>query len=132
MSNKEQRVAWGPVAAAGSARLASWVGRHVSRMPGPAYATTKHAVLALTHSLNMGEASTVAGALPISCRGGDADPEIVPSAEVQAGMLQPEDLGRSIAFVASTPRVCVNQILISPTWDGGLRRHRQPRLAHGL
>ena len=65
MSNKEQRVAWGPVAAAGSARLASWVGRHVSRMPGPAYATTKHAVLALTHSLNMGEASTVAGALSI-------------------------------------------------------------------
>jgi hypothetical protein len=47
-------------------------------------------------------------------------------------MLQPEDPGRSIAFVASMPRVCINQILINPTWNRGLRRHRQPRLAHGL
>jgi hypothetical protein len=64
-----------------------------------------------------------------SRQGGDADPEIVPSAEVQARMLQPKDPGRSIAFVASTPRVCINQILIR---NRGLRRHRQPRLAHGL
>src|SRR5580704_18683332 len=28
--------------------VASWAGRHVSKMPGPAYTTTKHAVLALT------------------------------------------------------------------------------------
>jgi NAD(P)-dependent dehydrogenase (short-subunit alcohol dehydrogenase family) len=33
--------------------VASWAGRHVSKMPGPAYTTTKHAVLALTHSFNM-------------------------------------------------------------------------------
>lgn len=30
--------------------VASWAGRHVSKMTGPAYTTTKHAVLALTHS----------------------------------------------------------------------------------
>ncbi len=35
--------------------VASWAGRHVSKMPGPAYTTTKHAVLALTHSFNMDE-----------------------------------------------------------------------------
>jgi hypothetical protein len=30
-------------------------------------------------------------------------------------MLQPEDLGRTIAFVANMPpHVCVNEILISP------------------
>ena len=33
-------------------------------------------------------------------------------------MLQPDDLGRTIAFVASMPKhVCVNEILISPTWN---------------
>jgi NAD(P)-dependent dehydrogenase (short-subunit alcohol dehydrogenase family) len=35
--------------------VASWAGRHVSKMTGPAYTTTKHAVLALTHSFNMDE-----------------------------------------------------------------------------
>jgi NAD(P)-dependent dehydrogenase (short-subunit alcohol dehydrogenase family) len=35
--------------------VASWAGRHVSKCPGPAYTTTMHAVLALTHSFNMDE-----------------------------------------------------------------------------
>ena len=45
---------------------------------------------------------------------------VMPTAEEQAKMLQPEDLGRTIAFVAGLPaRVCVNEILISPTWNRG-------------
>jgi NADP-dependent 3-hydroxy acid dehydrogenase YdfG len=45
---------------------------------------------------------------------------VVPTEEEQAKMLQPEDLGRTITFVASLPpRVCVNEILISPTWNRG-------------
>jgi NADP-dependent 3-hydroxy acid dehydrogenase YdfG len=33
-------------------------------------------------------------------------------------MLKPEDLGRTIRFVAELPaRACVNQIIISPTWN---------------
>ena len=45
---------------------------------------------------------------------------VVPSEQEQARMLQSEDLGRTIAFVASMPpRVCVNEILISPTWNRG-------------
>ena len=45
---------------------------------------------------------------------------VVPSEQEQARMLQPEDCGRAIAFVASMPpRVCVNEILISPTWNRG-------------
>jgi NAD(P)-dependent dehydrogenase (short-subunit alcohol dehydrogenase family) len=44
--------------------VASWAGRHVSKMPGPAYTTTKHAVLALTHSFNM-DASTACA--PAAC-----------------------------------------------------------------
>jgi NADP-dependent 3-hydroxy acid dehydrogenase YdfG len=35
--------------------VASWAGRIVSKMTGPAYTATKHAVVALTHSFNMGE-----------------------------------------------------------------------------
>jgi NADP-dependent 3-hydroxy acid dehydrogenase YdfG len=35
--------------------IASWAGRFVSKMTGPAYTATKHAVVALTHSFNMDE-----------------------------------------------------------------------------
>ena len=50
--------------------VASWAGRHVSKMPGPAYTTTKHAVLALTHSFNMDECvNGLARLLPVAGRG---------------------------------------------------------------
>lgn len=104
--------------------VSSWAGRHVSKMPGPAYTTTKHAVSALTHSFNMDECEN---GLRACCLmpGEVATPilklrPVVPSEEEQARMLQPEDLGRTIAFVASLPaRVCMNEILISPTWNRG-------------
>jgi NADP-dependent 3-hydroxy acid dehydrogenase YdfG len=104
--------------------VASWAGRHVSKMPGPAYTTTKHAVLALTHSFNMDECVNGLRACCLS-PAEVATPilnlrPVVPSQEEQARMLQPEDIGRTIAFVASQPpRVCVNEILISPTWNRG-------------
>jgi NADP-dependent 3-hydroxy acid dehydrogenase YdfG len=104
--------------------VSSWAGRHVSKMPGPAYTTTKHAVSALTHSFNMDECVNGLRACCLS-PGEVATPilklrPVVPSDEEQAKMLQPEDLGRTIAFVASLPpRVCVNEILISPTWNRG-------------
>jgi len=104
--------------------VSSWAGRHVSKMPGPAYTKTKHAVLALTHSFNMDEC--VNGLRACCLMPGEvATPilklrPVVPSEEEQAKMLQSEDLGRTIAFVASLPpRVCVNEILISPTWNRG-------------
>jgi NADP-dependent 3-hydroxy acid dehydrogenase YdfG len=104
--------------------VSSWAGRHVSKMPGPAYTTTKHAVLALTHSFNMDEC--VNGLRACCLMPGEvATPilklrPVVPSAEEQGKMLQAEDLGRTIAFVANLPpRVCVNEILISPTWNRG-------------
>jgi len=102
--------------------VSSWAGRHVSKMTGPAYTTTKHAVLALTQSFNMDEC---ANGLRACCLmpGEVATPilnlrPVVPSAEEQARMLQPEDLGRTIAFIAGLPpRVCINEVLISPTWN---------------
>ena len=102
--------------------VASWAGRHVSKMTGPAYTATKHAVLALTHSFNMDEYKNGLRATCLS-PGEVATPilklrPVVPSDEEMARMLQPEDLGRTIAFVASMPpRVCMNEILIAPTWN---------------
>lgn len=104
--------------------VASWAGRHVSKMTGPAYTTTKHAVLALTHSFNMDECVNGLRACCLS-PGEVATPilksrPVPPSEAEQARMLQPEDCGRTIAFVASLPpRVCVNEILISPTHNRG-------------
>ncbi len=104
--------------------VASWAGRHVSKMPGPAYTATKHAVLALTHSFNMDECINGLRACCLS-PGEVATPilklrPVVPSEQEQARMLQPEDLGRTIAFIASMPpRVCINEVLISPTWNRG-------------
>ena len=104
--------------------VASWAGRHVSKMTGPAYTTTKHAVLALTHSFNMDEFKNGLRACCLS-PGEVATPilklrPVPPSAEDMAKMLQPEDLGRTIAFVASMPpHACINEILISPTHNRG-------------
>jgi NADP-dependent 3-hydroxy acid dehydrogenase YdfG len=53
---------------------------------------------------------------------------VVPSEEEQARMLQSEDLGRAIAFIASVPpRVCINEVLISPTHNRGFIRTPQSR-----
>jgi NADP-dependent 3-hydroxy acid dehydrogenase YdfG len=104
--------------------VASWAGRHVSKMTGPGYTATKHAVLALTHSFNMDECVNGLRACCLS-PGEVATPilklrPVVPSEQEQARMLQAEDLGRTIAFIASMPaRVCINEILISPTWNRG-------------
>jgi len=100
--------------------ISSWAGVHPSKLTGPAYNATKHALLALTHTFNMEECGNGLRACCLS-PGEVATPILklrprVPTEEEQAKMLQPEDLGRTIAFVASMPaRVCINEILISPT-----------------
>jgi NADP-dependent 3-hydroxy acid dehydrogenase YdfG len=108
--------------------VASWAGRLVSKMTGPAYTSTKHAVLALTHSFNMDEC--VNGLRACCLSPGEVDTPILnqrPATatpltdEDRSRMLRPEDIGRTIAFVAGMPpHVCVNEILISPTWNRAL------------
>lgn len=100
----------------------SWAGRHVSRLTGPAYSASKHAVVALSHSINMEN-----GEHGIRCTAlmpGEVNTPILrsrpkpPSAEDMARMLQPEDLGAIIRYIAEAPpRVCLNEVLISPTWN---------------
>lgn len=100
----------------------SWAGRHVSRVTGPAYSASKHAVVALSHSINQEE-----GANGIRCTalmpGEVATPimqkrPVPPSAEDMARMLQPDDMGAMVRYIAvAPPHVCLNEVLISPTWN---------------
>jgi NAD(P)-dependent dehydrogenase (short-subunit alcohol dehydrogenase family) len=111
--------------------VSSWAGRYASLLTGPAYNATKSAVVALTESINMEEC--VHGIRATSLLPGEAATPILekrpvpPSAEERARMLQPEDLGRTLLFIATLPpRACVNEILVSPTWNrfyvGGLEK----------
>jgi NADP-dependent 3-hydroxy acid dehydrogenase YdfG len=109
--------------------VSSWAGRYASTLTGPAYNATKHAVVALTESINMEEG--INGIRATSVLPGEVATPILekrpvpPTPEVRAKMLQAEDLGRTILFVASLPpRACINEIIISPTHNrfyfGGL------------
>ncbi|MCS6944375.1 MAG: SDR family NAD(P)-dependent oxidoreductase [Sutterellaceae bacterium] len=102
--------------------IASWAGRHVMALVGPAYNAAKHAMVALTETINIEEGRHGIRACAI-CPGEVATPildqrPVPPSPEERAKMLQPEDLGRTIRWVAEQPpHVCVNEILISPTYN---------------
>ena len=102
--------------------VSSWAGKLPSKVTGPAYSATKHAVVALTHSFNQEEFRNGLRASAL-CPGEVATDimkkrPVPPTAEDMARMLQIEDLGRTIAFVANMPpHVCMNEILISPVWN---------------
>ena len=102
--------------------VSSWAGRFETYLTGPAYNASKHALAALTLSLN--DEECVNGIRACVIYPGEVATPILkqrpkpPSPEEIARMLQPEDLGRTIRFVAEMPaHVCVNEILISPTWN---------------
>lgn len=102
--------------------ITSWAGRYDSAISGSAYTAAKHAAVALTHSLNREEC--VHGIRATTIEPGEVATPILdkrpepPPAEVRARMLQADDLGRLILFVAeSPPHMCLNEILVSPTWN---------------
>jgi len=111
--------------------VSSWAGVYHALLTGAAYNASKHAVIAMTETINMEEAANGIRACAI-CPAEVATPimdrrPVPPSAEDRARMLQPEDLGKTIRFVAEMPaHACVNQIIISPTWNriylGGLEK----------
>ena len=109
--------------------ISSWAGRYASTLTGPGYNATKHAVVALTESINMEECAN--GIRATSILPGEVATPILekrpvpPPPHERARMLQPEDLGATILYVATLPaRACVNELIISPTWNrfylGGL------------
>ncbi|MCJ2141792.1 SDR family oxidoreductase [Methylobacterium sp. E-066] len=105
-------------------QVSSWAGRYVSKLTGPAYSAAKHGLVALSESLNQEECGHGIRSCCI-CPGEVATPILdkrpVPvTAEDKGRMLQSEDLADTILFVARLPpSVCVNEILISPTWNRG-------------
>jgi NAD(P)-dependent dehydrogenase (short-subunit alcohol dehydrogenase family) len=102
--------------------VSSWAGKFPSPLTGPAYTTSKHAVVALTHEFNMENFRDNLRACCI-CPGEVATPilksrPIPPSDEDMARMLRAEDVASAIVYVAESPqRVCLNEIVISPTWN---------------
>jgi NADP-dependent 3-hydroxy acid dehydrogenase YdfG len=109
--------------------ISSWSGVYHVKLTGAAYNASKHAVIAMTETINMEECANGIRACVI-CPAEVSTPimekrPVPPTAEDRAKMLQPEDLGAAIRFVAELPaRACVNQLIISPTWNrmyvGGL------------
>ena len=102
--------------------VSSWAGVFHPKLTGPAYNASKHAVTAMTETINMEECANGIRACAI-CPAEVATPimdrrPVPPSAEDRARMLQAEDLGNTIRFIAQMPpHVCINQVIISPTWN---------------
>ena len=102
--------------------VSSWAGVFHPKLTGAAYNASKHAVTAMTETINMEECANGIRACAIS-PAEVATPimdrrPVPPSAEDRARMLQAEDLGNTIRFIAQMPpHVCINQVIISPTWN---------------
>ncbi|MEO6033559.1 MAG: SDR family oxidoreductase [Burkholderiaceae bacterium] len=102
--------------------VASFAGWHYSDLTGPAYTASKAAMMALTHSFNLEEGVNGLRATAL-CPGEVATPilksrPVEPSAAEKARMLQEDDLGRTIRFIAEMPaHVCINELVISPVWN---------------
>ncbi len=79
-------------------------------------------MIALSHSFNIEEGVNGLRATAL-CPGEVATPilksrPVAPSDEDMARMLQEEDLGRTIRFIAELPpHVCVNELVISPVFN---------------
>jgi len=103
---------------------ASWAGRFISPVSGPAYTAAKSGMVAMSHTINLEECQNGIRSCVI-CPGEVATPimanrPIPETPETLARMIQPEDMGNLIAFIAKQPKhVCINEVLVSPTHNRG-------------
>jgi NAD(P)-dependent dehydrogenase (short-subunit alcohol dehydrogenase family) len=103
---------------------ASWAGRFIGPVSGPAYMASKHGVVAMSHSINLEEGRHGIRS-SVLCPGEVATPILQnrsppETPEAMARMLQPDDMGGLIAFIArQPPHVCINEVVISPTHNRG-------------
>ena len=109
--------------------ISSWFGRYWTTLGGPGYNSTKHAMVSLTETLNVEEGGNGIRATCV-LPGEVATPilekrPVPPPQHERDRMLQAEDLGQALLFVATMPpRACINELIVSPTWNrffrGGL------------
>ena len=103
---------------------ASWAGRNVGAFAGPVYTAAKHGVVAMSHTINLEECLNCIRSC-VLCPGEVATPILalrnpLETPETMARMVQPEDMGEIVVFVArQPPHVCLNEIVVSPTHNRG-------------
>ncbi len=101
---------------------ASWAGKYIHPVSGPAYTAAKHAVVAMSQSINIEEyrngiRSTAILPAEVATPILDKRPT-PPGAAERAAMLQPDDLAALVLFIATRPAsVCLNEVTISPTMN---------------
>lgn len=99
---------------------ASMAGRNISQLSGPGYTAAKHGVVAMSHSINMEECVNGIRSCVI-CPGEVATPILDKrpnpiSAEERARMVQSEDVGDLVHYIACLPpHVVLNEVWITPT-----------------
>ena len=114
--------------------ISSWLGRWPGYLGGAAYNASKHAMASMTNQLNIEEG--INGIRGCSIYPGEVATPILksrpvpPPPEAIARMLKSEDLGRAVRFVAESPaHVCINELVITPTWNRLLLGDKDIKLA---
>jgi NADP-dependent 3-hydroxy acid dehydrogenase YdfG len=100
----------------------SMAGRFIGGFSGPIYTAAKHGVVAMSHTINMEECingirSSVFLPGEVATPILDKRPNPV-GPEERARMVQPEDCGDLIRYIACLPRhVVMNEVMLGPTWN---------------
>ncbi len=104
--------------------VASMAGKRVGYVSGVPYTAAKHGLVAMNETINFEECHNGIRATALSP--GEVATEIldkrpVPvTEEARAKMVQSEDMGEIILFLARQPKhVCINELLVTPTWNRG-------------
>jgi NADP-dependent 3-hydroxy acid dehydrogenase YdfG len=101
---------------------ASMAGRFIGGFSGPIYGAAKHGIVAMSHTINQEECvngirSTVFLPGEVATPILDKRPNPV-SAEERARMVQSEDCGDLIRYVACLPKhVVMSEVMLAPTWN---------------
>ena len=104
--------------------VSSMASQRAGGVSGVAYTAAKTALNAMSESINVENCHL--GIRACALCPGEVATEILekrpapPSAEDRARMIQEEDVGATILFIAQMPpHVCLNEIHITPTWNRG-------------
>lgn len=104
--------------------VSSMASQRIGGVSGVPYTSAKYALNAMNESIN--HENCHLGIRACALCPGEVATEILdkrpspPSAEDRARMVQEEDVGETLLFIARMPRhVCLNEIHITPTWNRG-------------